>query len=99
MFEPIRQVWPPVKQSDLEPVAVSMDVAVALTGLSKPTIYCAAAEGVIKIYRDAGYRDDPRHLVVDYRDLLKVVHDLPRWTPPKKRTRKPSNESEIPPAA
>jgi hypothetical protein len=86
------QVLPPSarKPLDLDPVGIPLDTAIALSGLSKPIIYCAAARGDVTLYRgDGGV------VILDYRDLRPLLHSLPPWTPPKRRIRKPApNNSE-----
>jgi hypothetical protein len=81
----IYQVWPPTAEPlDLEPVGLPIDTAIALSGLSRPIIYCAAARGDVTLYRG-----DHGVVILDYRDLRPLLHSLPQWTPPRRRTRKP----------
>jgi hypothetical protein len=61
-----------------------IDTAIALSGLSRPIIYCAAARGDVTLYRG-----DHGVVILDYRDLRPLLHSLPQWTPPRRRTRKP----------
>jgi hypothetical protein len=92
----LHQVLPPTapKPLDLEPVGIPLDTAVALSGLSKPIIYCAPARGDVTLFRgDGGV------VILNYRDLRQLLHSLPPWTPPKRRARKPNIEDlQAPPA-
>jgi hypothetical protein len=78
------QVWPPTapKPIRLDLIGVPLDLAVALTGLSRSAILCAGACGVVPLYQD-----DKHVIILEYADLPKVLHWLPRWQPTKRHAR------------
>jgi hypothetical protein len=77
---PLFQVWPPTapKPIRLDPIGVPLDLAVALTGVSRPALLCAGACGVVPLYRD-----DKNVIILEYADLPTVLRWLPRWQPTK----------------
>jgi hypothetical protein len=58
-----------------KPLGLRMDDAVALSGLTRPTIYLLGAKGEIDLYRDG------RTVIVGYDSLDRALRNLPRHQP------------------